>query len=82
MVFLCNRFFARNFKLLSFGAEAEEDEEAYVKVNEQFAGRSKSTHDVLGRYVVIVNLIFGFYITFEHFNLLGTSRQQWNNERL
>ncbi|XP_018328412.1 uncharacterized protein LOC108739157 [Agrilus planipennis] len=37
----------KNFKLLSFGEEAEEDEEENVKVNEKFAGKGKSTHDIL-----------------------------------
>lgn len=38
----------KNFKLLSFGAEAEEDEEESSRVNVQYAGKGKSTHDVLG----------------------------------
>lgn len=38
----------KNFKLLSFGAEAEEDEEEATRVNEKFSGKGKSTHDVLG----------------------------------
>ncbi|KAK9703138.1 Cyclophilin type peptidyl-prolyl cis-trans isomerase/CLD [Popillia japonica] len=37
----------KNFKLLSFGTEAEEDEEETLKVNVQLAGKGKSTHDVL-----------------------------------
>jgi peptidyl-prolyl cis-trans isomerase SDCCAG10 len=37
----------KNFKLLSFGAEAEEDEEALARENEKFMGKGKSTHDVL-----------------------------------
>lgn len=37
----------KNFKLLSFGAEAEEDEEETSRVNEKFSGKGKSTHDVL-----------------------------------
>lgn len=37
----------KNFKLLSFGEEAEEDEEAVEQVNQKFSGKSKSTHDVL-----------------------------------
>ncbi|KAH0821949.1 hypothetical protein GEV33_000842 [Tenebrio molitor] len=40
-------FCCRNFKLLSFGAEAEEDEEALARENEKFMGKGKSTHDVL-----------------------------------
>lgn len=37
----------KNFKLLSFGEEAEEDEEEVDQVNQKFSGKSKSTHDVL-----------------------------------
>ncbi|XP_054290025.1 spliceosome-associated protein CWC27 homolog [Macrosteles quadrilineatus] len=37
----------KNFKLLSFGEEAEEDEEETVEVAKKFAGKSKSTHDLL-----------------------------------
>ncbi|RZB39700.1 peptidyl-prolyl cis-trans isomerase CWC27 -like [Asbolus verrucosus] len=37
----------KNFKLLSFGAEAEEDEEESTRENEKFVGKGKSTHDVL-----------------------------------
>ncbi|EFA06776.1 spliceosome-associated protein CWC27 homolog [Tribolium castaneum] len=37
----------KNFKLLSFGEEAEEDEEESTRVNEKFVGKGKSTHDVL-----------------------------------
>ncbi|KAJ9588672.1 hypothetical protein L9F63_018032, partial [Diploptera punctata] len=37
----------KNFKLLSFGEEAEEDEEEVMEVNRKFSGRSKSTHDLL-----------------------------------
>lgn len=40
-------FFCRNFKLLSFGEEAEEDEEESSKQNEKFVGKGKSSHDVL-----------------------------------
>lgn len=40
--------FARNFKLLSFGDQAEEDEEETTKINEKFSGKGKSSHDVLG----------------------------------
>lgn len=39
--------FLRNFKLLSFGEEAEEDEEESTEVNKKYSGRSKSTHDIL-----------------------------------
>ncbi|KAK3913969.1 Spliceosome-associated protein CWC27-like protein [Frankliniella fusca] len=37
----------KNFKLLSFGEEAEEDEEQVNVVNEKLSGKGKSTHDVL-----------------------------------
>ncbi|XP_060841979.1 spliceosome-associated protein CWC27 homolog isoform X2 [Rhopalosiphum padi] len=37
----------KNFKLLSFGEEAEEDEEELIDVVKEFSGRPKSTHDVL-----------------------------------
>lgn len=37
----------RNFGLLSFGEEAEEDEEETESYVQKFAGKSKSTHDVL-----------------------------------
>lgn len=37
----------RNFKLLSFGEEAEEDEEELIDAVKEFSGRPKSTHDVL-----------------------------------
>jgi len=37
----------RNFKLLSFGEEAEEDEEESSEANRRYSGRSKSTHDIL-----------------------------------
>jgi len=37
----------KNFKLLSFGEEAEEDEELTIQANQKYSGRSKSTHDVL-----------------------------------
>jgi peptidyl-prolyl cis-trans isomerase SDCCAG10 len=37
----------RNFKLLSFGEEAEEDEEESCEANRKYSGRSKSTHDIL-----------------------------------
>lgn len=40
-------FSNRNFKLLSFGAEAEEDEEEAEVANKEFAGKSKSTYDLL-----------------------------------
>nr|CAD7401047.1 unnamed protein product [Timema cristinae] len=38
---------SRNFKLLSFGEEAEEDEEETIEANRKYSGRSKSTHDLL-----------------------------------
>jgi len=37
----------KNFKLLSFGQEAEEDEEETAIEAKKFSGKSKSTHDVL-----------------------------------
>ncbi|XP_069687099.1 spliceosome-associated protein CWC27 homolog isoform X2 [Periplaneta americana] len=37
----------KNFKLLSFGEEAEEDEEETTEANRKYSGRSKSTHDIL-----------------------------------
>lgn len=40
-------FLLRNFKLLSFGEEAEEDEEETSEANRKYSGRSKSTHDIL-----------------------------------
>lgn len=36
----------KNFKLLSFGEEAEEDEEQTTKVSEGWKGKSKSSHDL------------------------------------
>ena len=36
----------RNFKLLSFGDEAEEDEEESVAVSKKLAFKSKSSHDL------------------------------------
>lgn len=38
---------SRDFKLLSFGEEAEEDEVETSRENKKFSGRSKSTHDLL-----------------------------------
>ncbi|EZA60902.1 Peptidyl-prolyl cis-trans isomerase CWC27-like protein [Ooceraea biroi] len=37
----------KNFKLLSFGEEAEEDEEESSVLNRQFTGKGKSAHDCL-----------------------------------
>ncbi|XP_033332178.2 spliceosome-associated protein CWC27 homolog [Megalopta genalis] len=37
----------KNFNLLSFGEEAEEDEEESVILNKQFTGKGKSAHDHL-----------------------------------
>ncbi|PNF14301.1 Peptidyl-prolyl cis-trans isomerase CWC27-like protein [Cryptotermes secundus] len=37
----------KNFKLLSFGEEAEEDEEESSVASRKYSGRSKSTHDIL-----------------------------------
>lgn len=39
--------YCRNFKLLSFGEEAEEDEEESSVLNKQFSGKGKSAHDCL-----------------------------------
>lgn len=44
--FCCQLNF-RNFKLLSFGEEAEEDEEENKEISLTLAGKSKSTHDAL-----------------------------------
>lgn len=41
------RLYFRNFKLLSFGEEAEEDEEESSVLNKQFSGKGKSAHDCL-----------------------------------
>ncbi|KAK5648793.1 hypothetical protein RI129_003685 [Pyrocoelia pectoralis] len=35
----------KNFKLLSFGDEAEDDEEEVIEVSKKLAGKGKSTHD-------------------------------------
>lgn len=40
-------FSYRNFGLLSFGAEAEEDEEETESYVQKNSGKAKSTHDVL-----------------------------------
>ncbi|XP_074640651.1 spliceosome-associated protein CWC27 homolog [Tubulanus polymorphus] len=37
----------KNFKLLSFGEEAEEDEEMINEATEQMRGKSKSSHDLI-----------------------------------
>lgn len=37
----------KNFSLLSFGTEAEEDEEQVSKVSKKFSGKSKSSHDLI-----------------------------------
>lgn len=37
----------KNFKLLSFGEEAEEDEEISTRESEKFAAKGKSSHDIL-----------------------------------
>lgn len=42
-----NFFPSRNFGLLSFGAEAEEDEEQSDIFVQKNAGKAKSTHDIL-----------------------------------
>ncbi|MEQ2189406.1 Peptidyl-prolyl isomerase cwc27, partial [Xenoophorus captivus] len=36
-----------NFNLLSFGEEAEEDEEMVTQVSQTLKGKSKSSHDLL-----------------------------------
>lgn len=40
-------FISRNYKLLSFGDEAEEDEIENSAEQSKYVGKSKSTHDVL-----------------------------------
>ncbi|ODM89313.1 Peptidyl-prolyl cis-trans isomerase CWC27 [Orchesella cincta] len=40
------RYSPKNYKLLSFGEEAEEDEEEVDEVNKKFSGKSKSSHDL------------------------------------
>lgn len=47
MLFLYICKFFRNFKLLSFGEEAEEDEEESLVLNKQYSGKGKSAHDCL-----------------------------------
>lgn len=42
----------RDFKLLSFGEEAEEDEEISTRENEKFASKGKSSHDVLSKHIL------------------------------
>ncbi|GFN93251.1 peptidyl-prolyl cis-trans isomerase cwc27 homolog [Plakobranchus ocellatus] len=37
----------KNFSLLSFGSEAEEDEEQVFKASKKFSGKSKSSHDLI-----------------------------------
>lgn len=49
----------KDFKLLSFGAEAEVDEEETSRVNEKFVGKGKSTHDVLGK--ILFSFSFAYY---------------------
>lgn len=39
--------FFRNFGLLSFGNEAEEDEEETNEFVQKYSGKAKSTHDLL-----------------------------------
>ncbi|OAD52849.1 Peptidyl-prolyl cis-trans isomerase CWC27 like protein [Eufriesea mexicana] len=47
-VILCyEKFCYRHFNLLSFGKEAEEDEEESVILNKKFTGKDKSAHDHL-----------------------------------
>lgn len=40
----------RNFKLLSFGEEAEEDEEISTRESEKLSSKGKSSHDVLSKF--------------------------------
>uniref|UniRef100_A0A673Y0F2 Spliceosome-associated protein CWC27 homolog n=1 Tax=Salmo trutta TaxID=8032 RepID=A0A673Y0F2_SALTR len=40
-------YFVRNFSLLSFGEEAEEEEEMVTQVSQTLKGKSKSSHDLL-----------------------------------
>lgn len=47
---LCLAF--RDFKLLSFGEEAEEDEEETAVESKKYLGKGKSTHDVLSNQVI------------------------------
>lgn len=44
-IYICK--FYRNFKLLSFEEEAEEDAEESSVLNRQFSGKGKSAHDCL-----------------------------------
>ncbi|OAD58226.1 Peptidyl-prolyl cis-trans isomerase CWC27 like protein [Eufriesea mexicana] len=47
-IILCNeKFCYRDFNLLSFGKEAEEDDEESVILNKKFSGKGKSDHDHL-----------------------------------
>ena len=46
-IFCFNNRSHRNFKLLSFGEEAEEDEEETVVLSKQYSVKSKSAHDNL-----------------------------------
>lgn len=41
------KLLSRNYKLLSFGEEAEEDELETLEETKKFEGKSKSTHDCL-----------------------------------
>lgn len=47
MFFYILNKYVRNFKLLSFGEEAEEDEEESSVLNKQYSGKGKSAHDCL-----------------------------------
>lgn len=46
-IFYDKIFYYRNFNLLSFGEEAEEDEEESVILNKKFSNKGKSAHDHL-----------------------------------
>lgn len=46
-IFYDKIFYYRNFNLLSFGEEAEEDEEESVILNKKFNNKGKSAHDHL-----------------------------------
>lgn len=45
--FFIKQICVRNFKLLSFGEEAEEDEEESSVLNKQYSSKGKSAHDCL-----------------------------------
>jgi peptidyl-prolyl cis-trans isomerase SDCCAG10 len=47
IVLFCCVSVHRNFQLLSFGDEAEDEEEEINQVNVKFSGKSKSSHDLI-----------------------------------